>query len=491
MNSLDRNPPLDDVLKQAFASGFRLIYIFAPSRSADSKDPGIVVPGLLVDVKTTYSTSLFSFNYADLCSKAFSTPGIRIRKHIVGSEPFLSDGLKQLAIASGVYSRFKVDERVPNAGFEGMFGAWITNSVNRSLADEVFVAYESTDAAYSEELGFITVKKRGNSVNIGLLAVSDKARRRGIAYALLSRAVIWALEELGDDQTATVNVITQGNNAPACACYERFGFCKDTLQEVYHTWLPDHLVSPLVRADLANPIPFCKQHFTGKELTYVTQVINSGLDSASNFTMQCAARIRELIGEDSERVVMVPSGTAALEMAALLCELQPGDEVILPSYTFSSTANCFVLRGVVPVFVDVRIDTLNIDEALIEAAVTERTRAICCVHYAGIPCEMDTICDIAKRHNLFVIEDAAQGTYFMDFSRLCKLSDLFPVCVHDDAGFMSTYKGRQLGTIGDFGCYSFHYTKNIICGEGGALSINRNTARAARALVMWEKGTNR
>ena len=290
-----------------------------------------------------------------------------------------------------------------------MFDAWITNSVNRSMADEIFIAYDSTDVAYAEELGFVTVKKRGNTVNIGLLAVSEKARRRGIAYALLSRAMIWALEELGTDEGATVNVITQGNNMAACACYERFGFRKDILQEVFHVWLPDHLKSPLVRADQANPIPFCRQHLTGKELTYVTQVLNSGLDSAATFTMQCAARIREIIGQGSDRVVMVPSGTAALEMAALLCELQPGDEVIMPSYTFSSTANCFVLRGAVPVFVDVRIDTLTIDETLIEAAVTPRTRAICAVHYAGIPCEMDTICAIAKKHNLFVIEDAAQG----------------------------------------------------------------------------------
>lgn len=464
MSSLDKNPSLEDVLQQAHSSGYRLVYVFAPPRPANAAAHKAVLPGLLVDVKTTYSVSLFSFDYAALCQKAFRTPGIRIRKHVVGSG--LSNGLKQLAIDSGVYSRFKVDKDVPNEGFEGMFGAWISNSVNRTLADEVFIAYESTDDACSEELGFISVRKVGNSVSIGLLAVSDKARRRGIAYALLSRAMIWALEELGGDDKATATVVTQGANAPACACYERFGFQKETVQEVYHTWLPKHLTSPMVPADQANPIPFCKQHFTGKELVYATQVINSGLDSAANFTMQCAAKIQELIGSDSERVIMVPSGTAALEMAALLCELQPGDEVILPSYTFSSTANCFVLRGVVPVFVDVKFADLNIDETLIEAAITEKTKAICCVHYAGIPCEMDTICEIAKKHNLFVIEDAAQG-------------------------FLSTYKGRQLGTIGDFGCYSFHYTKNIICGEGGALSINRNRKMAGRAMVLWEKGTNR
>eukprot|EP01036_Dinobryon_divergens_P038703 gene38703-50852_t len=144
-------------------------------------------------------------------------------------------------------------------------------------------------------------------------------------------------------------------------------------------------------------------------------------------------------------------------MAALLCDLQPGDEVIMPSYTFSSTTNAFV---------DIRADTLNIDETLIEQAITPRTRVICAVHYAGLACEMDTICDIAKKHNLLVVEDAAQA-------------------------FLSTYKGRQCGSIGDFGCFSFHYTKNVICGEGGALSVNNSAELARRALVLWEKGTNR
>ena len=415
MNSLQKNPPLEDVLKQAYSSGYRLIYIFAPSKpvAAAASESAKAIPGLLVDVKTTYCASLFSFDQAYLCSKAFMTSDIRIRKHDKTATPLLTDGLRNLAIASGVWSRFKVDEGVPYAGFEAMFTAWANNSVNRSLADEVFVAYDTSAGADSNaEVGFITVKRRGTNVNIGLLSVSDTHRRRGIANALLSRAALWALEELGGVAGATVNVVTQGENAPACACYERFGFKKETLQEVYHTWLPDHLVTPLARAD-QGPIPFCKQHFTGKEIVYASQVISSGLDSASNFTMLCAARIREIIGDDSDRVVMVPSGTAALEMAALLCELQPGDEVILPSYTFSSTANCFVLRGVVPVFIDIRPDTLNINEELIEAAITERTKAICCVHYAGIPCEMDTICAIAKKHNIFVIEDAAQGIYFL------------------------------------------------------------------------------
>lgn len=168
---------------------------------------------------------------------------------------------------------------------------------------------------------------------------------------------------------------------------------------------------------------------------------------------------------DSPRVLLTTSGSDALEMAAILCDIQPGDEVILPSFTFSSTANAFVLRGAKLVFVDVRPDTMNIDEHLVEAAITPHTRVIVPVHYAGIACEMDTIMDIARRYNLLVVEDAAQAV-------------------------MSTYKGKSLGTIGDFGCFSFHETKNYSMGEGGALLIN-NPAYIDRGEIIREKGTNR
>ena len=168
---------------------------------------------------------------------------------------------------------------------------------------------------------------------------------------------------------------------------------------------------------------------------------------------------------DAGKVLLTTSGSDALEMAAILCDIQPGDEVILPSFTFSSTANAFVLRGAKLVFVDVRPDTMNIDEHLIESAITPRTRVIVPVHYAGVACEMDTIMDIAKRHHLLVVEDAAQAV-------------------------LGTYKGKALGTIGDFGCYSFHETKNYSMGEGGAVVIN-NPAYIDRAEIIREKGTNR
>lgn len=211
-------------------------------------------------------------------------------------------------------------------------------------------------------------------------------------------------------------------------------------------------------------IQFNRPYMTGKELRYITEA-KSGYMLAGDgpFTKRCHGWIEEQTG--CAKALLTHSCTAALEMAALLLDIQPGDEVIMPSYTFVSTANAFVLRGGVPVFVDIREDTLNLDERLIEAAITPRTRAIVPVHYAGVACEMDTILDIARHHGLRVVEDAAQGV-------------------------MASYKGRVLGSIGDLGAYSFHETKNVISGEGGALLVN-DPEMALRAEIIREKGTDR
>lgn len=212
------------------------------------------------------------------------------------------------------------------------------------------------------------------------------------------------------------------------------------------------------------PIPFNKPFIIGHELDYISDAVARGhLSGDGHYTRLCHRWFEEKLGV--RHALLTHSCTAALEMAAILCDLKPGDEVILPSYTFVSTANAFVLRGATPVFVDIRPDTLNLDERLIEAAITPRTRAIVPVHYAGVPCEMDAIMDIAARHNLLVVEDAAQALH-------------------------STYKGRALGSIGNMGCLSFHETKNIISGEGGALLVN-DERLAARAEIIREKGTNR
>jgi len=211
-------------------------------------------------------------------------------------------------------------------------------------------------------------------------------------------------------------------------------------------------------------IPFNKPYMTGNELAYIAQAhANRHLAGNGVFTEKCCHWLEESVG--CSKALLTHSCTAALEMAAILIDVQPGDEIIMSSYTFVSTANAFVLRGGVPVFVDIRPDTLNIDETKIEAAITPRTKAIVPVHYAGVACEMDVIMDIAKRHDLLVIEDAAQGV-------------------------MSTYKGRALGSIGHLAAMSFHETKNIISGEGGALLVNA-PEYAERAEILLEKGTNR
>ena len=202
----------------------------------------------------------------------------------------------------------------------------------------------------------------------------------------------------------------------------------------------------------------------GTEIEYIKDAIaRHKICGDGEYTKKCDAWLEEKTR--TAKALLTTSCTHATEMAAILCDIQPGDEVIMPSFTFVSTADAFVLRGAVPVFVDIRPDTMNIDEKLIEAAITEKTKAIVPVHYAGVACEMDYINEVAKRHQLLVVEDAAQGV-------------------------MSTYKGKALGTIGDFGCYSFHETKNYSMGEGGALLI-RNPEYIEYAEIIREKGTNR
>ncbi len=211
-------------------------------------------------------------------------------------------------------------------------------------------------------------------------------------------------------------------------------------------------------------IPFNIPPRAGKEEQYIAEAINNKkICGDGPFTKRCHAWIEENTG--CGKALLTTSCTSALEMAALLCNIKPGDEVIMPSYTFVSTADAFVLRGAKAVFVDIRPDTMNIDEKLIEDAITDKTKAIAVVHYAGVSCEMDEIMDIAKRHNLYVVEDAAQGV-------------------------KAYYKGRPLGTMGDFGCYSFHETKNYSMGEGGAILV-RDKNNAESAEIIREKGTNR
>jgi len=211
-------------------------------------------------------------------------------------------------------------------------------------------------------------------------------------------------------------------------------------------------------------VPFNKHYIVGNELDYINEVICSDNHSGDGkFTQNCSEWLQREIGV--KQALMTNSGTSALDLSALLADIVPGDEIIMPSYTYVSTANAFVLRGGVPVFVDIHPDFPNLDESLIEGAITSRTKAIVVVHYAGVSCEMDTIIDIAHRYGLLIVEDAAQG-------------------------LLSEYKGKELGSIGDISCLSFHETKNVACGQGGAVLVN-NSSMADRAEVIRDKGTNR
>jgi dTDP-4-amino-4,6-dideoxygalactose transaminase len=211
-------------------------------------------------------------------------------------------------------------------------------------------------------------------------------------------------------------------------------------------------------------IPFNKAAMAGNELKYIVEAVKRGeIKGDGPFTHKCNAWMEKAFG--AKKALITTSCTSALEMAAILCDIQPGDEVIMPSFTFVSTANAFVIRGAIPVFADIREDTLNINETKIEERITARTKALCPVHYAGVSCEMDAILALSCKRRLFVVEDAAQG-------------------------MMAKYRGKPLGTLGDFGAYSFHETKNFSSGEGGALLVNK-TEFVERAEIIREKGTNR
>jgi dTDP-4-amino-4,6-dideoxygalactose transaminase len=360
-----------------------------------------------------------------------------------------SKELYELAYIAGHASRFARDPSLTRAQFERMFRTWMKNIVKREVADEVFGCAKT---GTNDVIGFISVKLEDDGfASVPLFAVSASVRGRGIGAMLMNRVLLWC-----EEHRRVLRVDTQAENAIARSFYEKFGFVEEVAtvtKRDYHIWMP---VKGIVRAN----VPYV----TYRESENLKSMFRTKeIESMGPFTARAKKWIEEKIG--SSCVLLSGSATAALDHAAILSGVEHRDEVIIPSYTFVSTANCFALRGATLVYVDVRADTLNIDETKIEAAITSRTKAICVVHYAGLPCEMDTIMEIAKRHNLIVIEDAAQA-------------------------FLSTYKGRFLGSIGHLACFSFHYTKNVIAGEGGALCVN-DPRFINRAYVVWEKGTNR
>jgi GNAT superfamily N-acetyltransferase len=361
--------------------------------------------------------------------------------------------LIELSKHAGGESRFMNDPNMSHAQFESVYSAWMHNSVTGKVADVVLTAWTGSSIS-----GMVTVKiQNSDVVSIGLLAVDPQHRRLGIGVALVVSALSWAL----DRGRNICEIATQETNQNARQLYEKCGGILTLTSMDFHFWLG---TTPFNDPVMNSNIPYNVPYITGGELANLHEVFESKkVATHGKFGKQCQERLQDELG--ALKVLLVTSGTSALELCSLAINTVYGDEIIMPSYTFVSTATAFVNHGGVPVFVDIRRDTQNIDETKIEEAITEKTKAIVVVHYAGVPCEMETIMSIASRYNLFVIEDNAHGIF-------------------------STYKGKPLGSIGHLGAHSFHYTKNLSCGEGGAVFVN-TPELIAPSMIAWEKGTNR
>lgn len=379
-----------------------------------------------------------------------SLPAIHVTEY-EPEEP--SPELIQLGLQAGQDSRFHNDPNLSYQQFERLYTALVKKCTRKLDADVVLTAIDNKRA-----IGFVAVKKGqvGNIPSISLLAIHPEYRRKNIGKSL----VVAALKVLYVAGYQTCEVTMQSSNKGARSLCEVCGGLLVSKSIDFHFWFATSPFNDMLTSD----IPGNKPYVCGGELTNLEQVFSSKqIATHGKFGEKCQRRLETELG--ALRVLLVTSGTSALELCSLAIDTRPGDEIIMPAYTFVSTANAFVNHGGTPVFVDIRRDTQNIDEHKIERAITPNTKAIVVVHYAGVPCEMDTIMDIAFRHGLYVIEDNAHGIF-------------------------STYKGRFLGTIGHLAAHSFHYTKNISCGEGGAVFVNRPEL-ISPCQVAWEKGTNR
>jgi len=305
-------------------------------------------------------------------------------------------------------------------------------------------------------VGFAAIKREDTTARSTLFYINDCHEDedcRGLIYfvltSLLSRGIATCTFEIQSSNTQLKNLVTE------CG-----GVLVETMTHHNFWFQTKELKNDMVTSEIPQNLPF----LTGNEFVNVKKILESNsISTHYEYGPYCERYLEESLG--CLKALLVSSGTSALELCSLALNLGVGDEVIMPSYTFVSTANAFVVYGATPVFIDVRKDTLNIDESLIENAITPKTKAIVVVHYAGVSCEMDVIMKIAKKYNLYVIEDNAHGVY-------------------------AKYKGKYLGTIGHLSALSFHYTKNITCGEGGAVMINDYKLIGA-CLIAWEKGTNR
>lgn len=354
--------------------------------------------------------------------------------------------LIKLAFISGKYSRFNTDPALTRSQFRRLYISWTDNIIANADHDYIVAAFDSENS--QEVVGFISFSIQKSYAKIGLFAVAPSMQRKGTGTVLMRY-----LESVAAcHNCASVHVATQSENFPAVSFYKKSGYRLENEMNVYHFWL-------LTKHKILQNVPY----FTNLEILGVSDMLKrNSIESGGRATKSCQEWLENLMNCPS--VLLTGSATAALEQAAILCDLGPGDEVIMPSYTFVSTANAICLRGAVPVFVDIDINC-QIDVFEVEKAICKKTKAVIAVHYAGQCCRLDVLVDLCNRHGIFLIEDAAQA-------------------------FLSRYNGRFLGTFGHFGCFSFHYTKNTICGEGGALLVNEK-AFVNRAHIVWEKGTNR
>lgn len=442
---------LRTTLKTATADGFKLLY-WKLETSHPASEPivqEVLRSNHFLCGKVTYRTEL-NRSVMQILRRMLDAKGVTCST-FTGDKP--TPELTELAIASGGLSRFGTDPNMPGLACRSLYTKWMENSVSGKAADVVLVAYDEAGAT----AGMVTVKLSGTISSICLIAVADTHRRRGIGSLLMVEAFEWSLNR----GATACTVATQTANLGACALYEKSGGIAFERINDFHFWIGKEEEKP---NDPMSDIPNNKPHLGTQELKNVEALIKSCLIGTHyQYGPKCEAMLQKDLGV--ERALLVHSATGALELCAMCVGAEPGVEIIVPDFTFVSTALCFVTHGATPVLVDIRKDTQNIDETKIEAAITPKTRAICVVHYAGVACEMDTIMAIAKKHNLFVVEDNAHGVY-------------------------GSYKGRMLGSIGDVAALSFHYTKNLVCGEGGALLVN-NPQMIQTAYIGWEKGTNR
>lgn len=419
----------------AEAEGVECLYLLARESDGTSLAAAASVGFTFVDLRVELATDLPATFTPE------PTPAVR------AARPDDLPALQRIARTAHRDSRFFLDAHFPVDRAEELYARWIA----RDFAEHHVLVAE----AAGEPVGYLSIQRQPSHGVISLLAVDAAHGGRGLGRALVQASLAWFHAQ----GLRRVQVVTQGQNIRAQRLYQSAGFRTLSAEPRLHLWLPKR---PVITG--TEPLPFNRSSFAGREMDHISQTLACGqIAGDQTFSKKCQRLLEESLGVP--RALVTTSCTHALEMAALLLDLQPGDEVILPSFTFVSTANAFVLRGAKPVFCDVRPDTLNLDERKLPALITPRTRAIVPVHYAGVGCEMDAINALAARHGIAVVEDNAHGLF-------------------------GKYRGRWLGTFGAFATQSFHETKNITCGEGGALLVN-DARFAERAEIIREKGTNR